>query len=93
VPDPALYTAMPSGLSPVTQFHGLGGHVAPLSIRFLQNQADAARAIKHTVQRGESLSQIAKDYGVATAAIVRANNLANPNSVYTGQVLIIPQSE
>jgi LysM repeat protein len=58
-----------------------------------QNQADAARAIKHTVQRGESLSQIAKDYGVATSAIVRANNLANPNSVYTGQVLIIPQPE
>ncbi len=42
VPDPTLYAAMPPGLSPVTQFHGLGGHVAPLSIRFLRNQADAA---------------------------------------------------
>ena len=43
VKDPALYTAMPPGLSPVSQFHGLGGHVAPLSIRFLQNQTEAAR--------------------------------------------------
>jgi glucose/arabinose dehydrogenase len=42
VPDPTLYAAMPPGLSPVSQFHGLGGHVAPLSIRFLRNQADTA---------------------------------------------------
>lgn len=42
VPDPVFYVAMPPELSPVTQFHGLGGHVAPLSIRFLRNQTDAA---------------------------------------------------
>jgi glucose/arabinose dehydrogenase len=42
VQDPSLYADMPPGLSPVPQFHGLGGHVAPLSIRFLRNQGDAA---------------------------------------------------
>jgi glucose/arabinose dehydrogenase len=42
VKDPALYAAMPQGLVPVSQFHGLGAHVAPLSIRFLRNQADTA---------------------------------------------------
>ena len=42
VPDPVFYTAKPPGLSPVSQFHGLGGHVAPLSIRFLRNQSDTA---------------------------------------------------
>jgi glucose/arabinose dehydrogenase len=31
---------MPQGLAPVSQFHGLGAHVAPLSIRFLKNQSD-----------------------------------------------------
>ena len=41
VKDPKLYTAAPAGLSPVPQFHGLGGHVAPLSIRFLNNQPDS----------------------------------------------------
>ena len=41
VRDPSLYAEMPAGLSPVPQFHGLGGHVAPLSIRFLRNQANA----------------------------------------------------
>lgn len=42
VRDPGLYADLPPGLSPVPQFHGLGGHVAPLSIRFLRNQADTA---------------------------------------------------
>ena len=42
VKDPELYGAVPAGLVPVPQFHGLGGHVAPLSIRFLKNQPDAA---------------------------------------------------
>ena len=42
VKDPTLYAVMPQGLAPVLQFHGLGAHVAPLSIRFLKNQADAA---------------------------------------------------
>ena len=41
VKDPKLYTAAPAGFSPVPQFHGLGGHVAPLSIRFLNNQPDS----------------------------------------------------
>ena len=37
VKDPELNSAMPQGLAPVSQFHGLGGHVAPLSIRFLRD--------------------------------------------------------
>ena len=41
VKDPKFYTAVPAGLSPVPQFHGLGGHVAPLSIRFLEHQPDS----------------------------------------------------
>ncbi len=40
VKDPTLYAAMPQGLAPVPQFHGLGAHVAALSIRFLRNQSD-----------------------------------------------------
>jgi glucose/arabinose dehydrogenase len=42
VRDPTPYAAMPQGFVPVSQFHGLGAHVAPLSIRFLRNQPDTA---------------------------------------------------
>lgn len=43
VKDPALFTKMPAGIAAVAQVHGLGGHVAPLSILFLAHQPDAAR--------------------------------------------------
>ncbi len=46
--------------------------------------------VVHTVQRGETLSEIAKQYGVSVQAIVAVNGLDNPNLIITGQKLIIP---
>lgn len=44
----------------------------------------------HVVQRGETLSQIARSYGVSTAALAQANGISNPNFIYVGQRLTIP---
>jgi len=44
----------------------------------------------HTVASGETLSQIATQYGVSSQTIVWENNLRNKNSLRTGQVLSIP---
>jgi LysM repeat protein len=44
----------------------------------------------HVVQPGEQLGRIAARYGVTVAAIVAANDLANPNLIRVGQRLIIP---
>jgi LysM repeat protein len=49
-----------------------------------------AEAITHTVESGEILSSIARKYNVTVEAIVEANELANPDSLNVGQVLIIP---
>ncbi len=46
--------------------------------------------VHHRVHRGETLSSIAYRYGTSVWAIARANNLYNPNRIYTGQVLYIP---
>jgi LysM repeat protein len=46
----------------------------------------------HTVQRGETLSAIARRYGVSVWVLARANSLANPSLIVTGQVLVIPGS-
>jgi LysM repeat protein len=51
----------------------------------------AAAPIEHTVVAGESLSVIAEQYGVTVEAIVEANELANPDQIVIGQVLVIPQ--
>jgi LysM repeat protein len=44
----------------------------------------------HTVQRGETLSAIARRYGVTVQALVWTNNIANPSLIVPGQVLVIP---
>lgn len=46
--------------------------------------------IWHTVQRGETLSSIARRYGTSWQAVAQANGLVNPNQIYVGQKLKIP---
>ncbi len=52
--------------------------------------ASACSPVHHVVKVGQNLTQIARSYGVTVQAIVRANNLWNPNVIYVGQVLVIP---
>jgi LysM repeat protein len=44
----------------------------------------------HIVRRGDTLASIARWYGTTVRAIVRANNIRNPNIIYRGQRLVIP---
>lgn len=44
----------------------------------------------HTIQRGETLFNIARNYGLTVDELVRANNIANSTLIYAGQQLIIP---
>lgn len=46
--------------------------------------------VTHTVRAGENLYLIAARYNVTVRAIMRANNLRNPNVIYVGQRLVIP---
>jgi len=49
-------------------------------------------ALYHTVVYGETLSSIARKYAVTVAALVDANGIADPNLIYTGQRLLIPET-
>ena len=44
----------------------------------------------HTVRPGETLYCIARAYGVDPAAIASTNGIVNPNLIYAGMVLAIP---
>lgn len=50
----------------------------------------AAYAFSYRVQPGDTLYRIATRYGTTVTAIVQANNIANPNLIYVGQILEIP---
>lgn len=50
-------------------------------------------SISYRVKSGEFLSQIALRFGVTAAQIAQASNLANPNLIFVGQVLTIPNQE
>lgn len=66
-----------------------------LTVLFLMFGAVAARPvaagdITHVVQPGQTLSNIARWYGMDLWVLARANNIVNPNHIYVGQRLIIP---
>jgi LysM repeat protein len=52
--------------------------------------APAGAPIKHTIKSGETLSDIAQQYGITVEDIVKLNNIADPNQIQAGQVVLIP---
>jgi len=52
--------------------------------------ATAAPETKYTVKSGESLSMIAKHFGLTTGDLAARNNIADPRKIRPGQELIIP---
>lgn len=45
---------------------------------------------RYVVEEGDSLGTIAQQFGVSAVSIMEANNLQNPNNVFIGQELVIP---
>lgn len=52
----------------------------------------AQDVVYHTVRSGESLSSIARSYGVTVGTILQNNAIANPNVLRVGQTLAIHRS-
>ncbi|TKJ29108.1 MAG: hypothetical protein CEE40_09640 [Chloroflexi bacterium B3_Chlor] len=44
----------------------------------------------HVVQEGETLSEIARAYGITPDELAQANGLDDPNAISVGQALVIP---
>ncbi len=55
--------------------------------------ASASAAARHTVEHGDTLSELASRFGVTTEALVAANpDIVNPDLIYVGQRLTIPDA-
>lgn len=58
----------------------------------LLTTAASAAGISHTVAKGDTMWKLAVKYEVGTSEIIAANpQVSNPNLIYPGQVLNIPQ--
>lgn len=72
------------------------GEARPTSAPVLADDSTAIPAAVatqdiYTVKPGDTLYSIATRYGVTVNAIVRANDLQNPNALSIGQKLVIPE--
>ncbi|MBA3945414.1 MAG: LysM peptidoglycan-binding domain-containing protein [Herpetosiphonaceae bacterium] len=55
-----------------------------------QQDATCTTSVMHMIQVGETLSGLAVQFGIPEATIIQANGLADPNLIYGGQPLLIP---
>lgn len=56
-------------------------------IKIVSNASNSEKV--HTVQRGETLWEIAKRYGTSVEKLAKDNGIKNPNLIYPGQTLVI----
>ena len=54
------------------------------------NQMVSTASVIVTVEWGDSLSEIAEDYGVSLTSLMEANGITNANSIFEGQELKVP---
>ena len=45
---------------------------------------------KYTIKKGDTLSEIASSYGTTVADLAKTNNISDPNRIYTGATLVVP---
>jgi len=60
---------------------------------FLQFNSILFAEIQHEVKPEETLSSIARKYGISTQSILEANSIDNPDKIKVGQILTIPENK
>ena len=69
----------------------LANAIAGAAKEYLESVADYEQTeINYTIKKGDTLSSIARKYGVSVDTIAKRNNIQNINIIRTGKVLVIP---
>ena len=61
--------------------------------KYVDGKPEPSPTGTYTVVKGDTLSGIAARFGTTVADLVSANNITNPNLIYPGQVLVIPDGK
>ena len=77
----------------IASLNGIGSPytIYPGQVLKISGGNSAPAKVTYTVKSGDTLSGIASKYGTTVNAIASANGISNPNLIYVGQVLTIPQ--
>lgn len=86
LPTPAMPQGAPTPTPPLSPLPP----PTPVPVAPQPTPAPPAKTVTHVVQPGETLFRIAVRYGTTVEAIVRANQLVNPDFIVPGQRLVIP---
>lgn len=95
---PTAHTFAAADTAGALEISGDGTVMALTANRALEATANTVVAMParsgnyHIVRKGETLSQIARYFGVSVAALAQANGISNPSYIYVGQHLYIPAS-
>ncbi len=86
---PPPIAAPPGYVAPTTS--------APTTTETIQEQETTAECVAradwtatYTIQRGDTLSHIAENYGITQDELQTGNCIDNPNQIYIGQILQLP---
>jgi len=56
-----------------------------------QTPSQGTQGQRYIVQKGDTLWRLSQRFGVSLDALIKANNLSNPDVLHVGQELIIPR--
>jgi LysM repeat protein len=78
-------------VSELQRINGMGTNTRIYSGSYLcVSYSEAPSGTAYVVQRGDTLSAIARRFGVDMNVLARVNNIINVNRIYTGMTLMIP---
>ena len=66
--------------------------VAGTAVKKKTPSSSRSKIVHHRVRRGQTLSGIAKRYGVTISSLMRRNKLRSPRDLRAGQILAIPSN-
>lgn len=80
----------PSVVDPVIVATNPPPATAPTAQPAVQQSSGSSTPEQHIVRPGESLSLIAQQYGTTVQTLAALNNIADPNRIEVGQVILLP---
>jgi murein DD-endopeptidase MepM/ murein hydrolase activator NlpD len=89
----ALGVRATGGVSATETLALSNGLVGPGSLTIQPNQQlriPLGNGVIHTVRAADVLSRVAQEYGVSMTEIMQENHLSNPDTLFTGQAILIP---